>query len=222
MPNQWLKPALLSQDKPEWISTWLAFRSEFLKTYADSDVKETSRFKLKTLKQTTSASLFATDFKRYSMYLDWSDETLRQSFFDGLRLDVQDRLLSPQRFASFSDLVDSAIEWDNLLYNRRRANKPTTYIDTARRPLTSVSRTSPSITTSTSVAPSVSTGPWPMDVDTLQAKGPLSQAEKDRRRQNNLCLYCGQPGHQLKDCRLKPSSQKLATVAEQGNDEPQQ
>jgi hypothetical protein len=219
---QWLKPALLSQDKPEWISTWLAFRSEFLKTYADSDVKETSRFKLKTLKQTTSASLFATDFKRYSMYLDWSDETLRQSFFDGLRLDVQDRLLSPQRFASFSDLVDSAIEWDNLLYNRRRANKPTTYIDTARRPLTSVSRTSPSITTSTSVAPSVSTGPWPMDVDTLQAKGPLSQAEKDRRRQNNLCLYCGQPGHQLKDCRLKPSSQKLATVAEQGNDEPQQ
>ncbi|KAJ9114208.1 hypothetical protein QFC22_005660 [Naganishia vaughanmartiniae] len=70
---QWLKPALLAQNKPEWITTWLAFRSEFLKTYADSDVKETSRFKLKTLKQTTSASLFATDFKRYSMYLDWSD-----------------------------------------------------------------------------------------------------------------------------------------------------
>jgi hypothetical protein len=220
---QWLKPALLAQDKPKWISTWLSFRSELLKTYADSDAKETSRYKLKTLKQTSSASAFAPDFKRYSMYLDWSDETLRQTFFDGLKSDVQDRLLSPQRFGTFSDLVDSAIEWDNLLFNRRRStNKSSTYVDVTHRPSTSAPRSTTSVTTSTSIKPSVAVGPWPMDIDTIQAKGPLTQAEKDRRRQNNLCLYCGQAGHQLKDCRLKPSSQKLSAVREQGNDEPQQ
>lgn len=114
---QWIKPALLAKDKPSWITTWLSFRSEFLKTYSDSDVKETARHKLKILKQTTSASSFVTEFKRYSTYLDLTDESLRQTFFDGLRVDVQDRLLSPQRFDSFDDLVDAAIEWDNLLFN---------------------------------------------------------------------------------------------------------
>lgn len=220
---QWIKPALLAKDKPSWITTWLSFRSEFLKTYSDSDVKETARHKLKILKQTTSASSFVTEFKRYSTYLDLTDESLRQTFFDGLRVDVQDRLLSPQRFDSFDDLVDAAIEWDNLLFNRRRAHKtPQVNIETPRRPFTSVTRAHLSATPSTTVTPSVTTGPWPMDVDAMQHKGPLTQAEKDFRRKNNLCMYCREPGHQVKDCRSKPSSQKLSAIEEQGNEEPQQ
>jgi hypothetical protein len=216
---QWLKPALLALDKPDYVTSWPAFRAEFLKTYADSDVKETARYKLKTLKQTTSASNFATDFKRYALYLEWSDETLRQTFFDGLRSDVQDRLLSPQRFFSFSELVDSAIEWDNLLFNRRRSAKSTSYVETMKRPSSSVSRSSAPVTTST---PDSAFGPWPMDVDSIQHKGPLTQEEKDRRRQNNLCLYCGKAGHQVKDCRAKSSSTSVSTIEEQGNEEPQQ
>jgi hypothetical protein len=48
---QWLKPALLSHSKPEWIESWPLFKLEFAKNFADSDIKETSRQKLKTLKQ---------------------------------------------------------------------------------------------------------------------------------------------------------------------------
>lgn len=118
---QWVKPALLTTVKPSWVQSWVEFQVEFFKNFADSDVKETSQQKLKHLKQTGSASSYATDFKKYALYLDWSDEALRQSFFDGLKIDVQDRLLSPQRFTSFTELVDSATEWDSLLFQRRKA-----------------------------------------------------------------------------------------------------
>jgi hypothetical protein len=164
---QWIKPALVAAVKPAWITTWLLFRSEFLKTFFYSDVKETARHKLKTLKQATSASLFATEFKRHSTYLDMTDETIRQTFFDGLKLDVQDRLLSPPRFVSFDVLVDSAIVWDNLQFNRRRINKTSNVLVTPRRVLTSVTRSHPPVTTSTTVTPSVNTGPWPKYIDTM-------------------------------------------------------
>jgi hypothetical protein len=192
---QWLKPALLSHPKPEWIESWPLFKLEFAKNFADSDTKETSRQKLKTLKQSSSASVYATEFKRHALYLSWSDEALRQSFFDGLKLDVQDRLLSPQRFASFHVLVDSAIEWDNLLFQRRRAHS------TARSRSTQDSYTpSKSYSSTTSKTTETAVGPWPMEVDSVQPRKPLTQAEKDERRKNNLCLYCGKPGHQVFRC----------------------
>jgi hypothetical protein len=208
---QWLKPALLSLRKPTWTESWEDFKNEFFKNFADSDIKETSRQKLKALKQTTSASNYATDFKKYALYLDWSDEALRQAFFDGLKYDVQDRLLSPQRFTTFYELIDAAIEWDNLLFQRRRSHpalRTSRPFATARE----VPRTS-LVNVYKPVEPSVK-GPWPMDVDTVQPRKPLTQSEKDDRRRKSLCLYCGKPGHQVQDCRVKPSSQKLSALDE--------
>jgi hypothetical protein len=37
---QWIKPALLAKDKPTWISTWLSFRSQFLKTYSTPTLRK--------------------------------------------------------------------------------------------------------------------------------------------------------------------------------------
>uniref|UniRef100_A0A8C5PED6 Gypsy retrotransposon integrase-like protein 1 n=1 Tax=Leptobrachium leishanense TaxID=445787 RepID=A0A8C5PED6_9ANUR len=38
------------------------------------------------------------------------------------------------------------------------------------------------------------------------ARGPLTEAEKTRRRSLGLCLYCGRAGHHVRECREKPSS----------------
>jgi hypothetical protein len=206
---QWIKPALLTKEKPAWVTTWEDFKIEFFKYFADSDVKEVSRQKLKSLKQSGSVSNYATDFKKYALYLDCTDETLRQSFFDGLKLDVQDRLLSPQRFTSFTELVDAAIEWDNLLYQRRRA--ASTFRNSRYTFATRETPRSPAVNVHKTVETSVK-GPWPMDVDSVKVYKPLTQAEKDLRRKNNLCLYCGKPGHKIDTCRSKPSSQKLSAI----------
>ena len=34
-------------------------------------------------------------------------------------------------------------------------------------------------------------------------RGPIDQNEKDRRRDNNFCMYCGNPGHWASTCSLK-------------------
>jgi hypothetical protein len=44
-----------------------------------------------------------------------------------------------------------------------------------------------------------------MILDNIQKRGPLSEAEKERRKSNNLCLYCAAPDHKLADCPVKPA-----------------
>ena len=42
--------------------------------------------------------------------------------------------------------------------------------------------------------------PTPMEIDMTQRRGPLSDEEKQRRRANRLCLYCGGPRHIVIHC----------------------
>ena len=35
----------------------------------------------------------------------------------------------------------------------------------------------------------------------------LSAAERDRRRRQGLCLYCGQTGHHIGACPMRPKDQ---------------
>ncbi len=211
---EWVKPALLAPyDKsPEWIQSWDAFKKEFFKVFSDVDIKELSYQRLQALKQTGSASTYANDFRRHSLNLDWNDEPLRQHFFRGLKPEVKDRVLSPTDFTDLNSLMESAIKWDNLLYQRRKDpsnNKSidrsyahsTSYQARDNRPLNQAHNrmhqwNSPPTHT-------LGTGPTPMEVDSI--RGPLSQAEKDHRRKNNLCLYCGNSGHRALECRKRSS-----------------
>ena len=45
----------------------------------------------------------------------------------------------------------------------------------------------------------------PMDLSALgiRHQGPLTQEEKDRRRELGLCFYCGKPGHSIRVCPMK-------------------
>lgn len=60
--------------------------------------------------------------------------------------------------------------------------------------------------------PSTATGTHAGPMDMSVARGPLSPEEKQRRRANNLCLYCGQPGHIARAC--PNSNRKPLHVAE--------
>lgn len=223
---QWVKPALLTQGdlRPSWISSWETFKLEFNRIFGDSDIIETSRQKLKGLRQTKAATTYATEFRRYSLYLHWGDEAFRHAFFDGLKEDVKDKLLTPNDFNNLEALIEASVKWDNLLFQRRRTTTP-------RIPTKSYT---PNNTWSNPNYGNQS-GPTPIQIDTITPspsaptfKGPLTQAEKDRRKKLNLCLYCGNAGHNVFDCTLKPKSQtrrQLAPVSSaplsQGNGTPQ-
>jgi hypothetical protein len=54
-----------------------------------------------------------------------------------------------------------------------------------------------------------------MEVNSVKFRGPLTQAEKDRRRQLNLCLYCGGAGHNADTCPNKSGKAKKRDAARQ-------
>jgi hypothetical protein len=66
------------------------------------------------------------------------------------------------------------------------------------------------------VAQPASFGPAPMQIDAAKFK-PLTEAEKLHRRTNNLCFYCGNPGHIARQC-----PQKLVKLQVQAVEIPQE
>ncbi|XP_053681475.1 retrotransposon-derived protein PEG10 [Labeo rohita] len=50
--------------------------------------------------------------------------------------------------------------------------------------------------------------PEPMQVDSTR----LSRSERNRRMSQGLCLYCGQPGHLLRNCPIRPPRPVVSTI----------
>ena len=122
----WVRPHLLTdiQDRPDWFATWPRFRARLLKDSGEIDRVETARRALKDLRQTTTASSYAFEYKSHILLLDFGDQYHRFNFFDGLKLDVKERLVRAQNYANLDDLIDAAIEWDNALTDVRHAHAP--------------------------------------------------------------------------------------------------
>ncbi|RXK39408.1 hypothetical protein M231_03361 [Tremella mesenterica] len=219
---RWVMPHLmLPQDqKPAWVQDWSLFKEEFKRMFEDTNIIETARHKLKTLRQTGSATSYATEFQRHAAYLNWNDEALRHNFFDGLKDDVKDKILTPNNFKTFGDLVNNSIKWDDLLFQRRKGT-PFHKNPTPARLDTPVIRNRPftfqpsfrQIHTPSHTSTSASAGPTPMEVDAVRPRfSPLTNEERTFRINNKLCLYCGKPGHMAHECRVRSNNRTPSKV----------
>jgi hypothetical protein len=173
--------------------------AEFEAVFGDSDKAMTSANKLRRLQQGThSAIVYASKFRQLTCDVNWGEAALIDQFRYGLRDDVQDLLLTFADPSSFSEVITQAIRCDNCLFERRQEKKVTSNA----RLWNSRPTTLPSVPQTTPVAQPASFGPAPMQIDTAKFKS-LIEAEKLRRRTNNLCLYCGNPGHIARQCPQK-------------------
>ena len=57
-------------------------------------------------------------------------------------------------------------------------------------------------------------------MDLSATRGPLSLKDRDHRMRNNLCLYCGKPGHKARECKAKQHGNKLAATYDYDPEEP--
>lgn len=197
----WFEPHL-QRDNDPLLHSFKDFTTELQRNLGDPDQERTVTRQLQSLTQTGSAASYSTTFFRLSSFLDWNDEALRAQYYTGLKPEVKDSLaLTNQDPETVQDLSQLAIRLDNRLHerkmdSRRQSSRPTPQASTFTRP---PMKTFERKTTSTTV---------PMDLDGTKAKKfqPLTDQEKKRRRDNNLCLYCGGPGHKVSECpqRNKP------------------
>jgi len=137
---------------------------------------------------------------------------LIDKFHCGLRDDVQDLLLTLADPFSFSEAITRAIRCDNHLFKCRQEKKVTSNAQLwINRPTTL-----PLVPQTTTIARPASFRLAPMQIDATKFK-PLIEAKKLHRQANNMCLYCGNPGHITHQC-----PQKLVKLQVQAVETPQE
>ncbi|KAL0149928.1 hypothetical protein M9458_054760, partial [Cirrhinus mrigala] len=121
----------------------------------------------------------------------WPDDPLKLHFRRGLCHDLQAELTCCDEGKTLDELIDLAVRIDNLMRSRR-ANKD--------------------------VAPQQPKPPSTSECEPMQvAHTRLTPEERDRRRQFNLCLYCGQPAHLKASCPSRPMQHTSSTVSHYNN-----
>ena len=206
----WFAP-LLEKESP-LLNNFEEFLGEFKACFGDTDSIRTAINKIRRLRQgDRPASAYAADFRLLAADIPWDDQALMEQFRYGLRNDVKDLLLTfPEEPKSLTEAISRAVRCDNRLFERRserqlqmpRARSEPTYASVVARPFPRESYNAPPANT-----------PTPMEIDTTRRRGPLSEEEKQRRRTNRLCLYCGGPGHIAINCPHRPRRQVNQIVA---------
>lgn len=201
-----------------------AFIRAFIARFQSTDLASKYLDKIEALEQTSSASTYANQFFEYLAYLDWTEETKLTQFNRGLKPELRRALAITKRETTLEKWAQVVVEADKNLYQvdreirRRGGNKSSTNNKSSgnqssnttgkgRDQRDSRSTTSQPSSSTTNPAPSSSTsGVVPMDVDAMRQsrpRGPLTDAEKEHRRKNNLCFYCGEGNHSFKNCPKK-------------------
>lgn len=209
---------------------------EYLRiNYGDPDEKGTARRKLKGVRQNGSASAYFAELQQYIAILGWKEqEQIVDRAIDGLKPHLKDEIarsgLLPQTLA---ELIDFVIPLDNRLYERdiERKHEGREQAKTTTRVLSSTTVTTP-ISTSRPFASyrdqttkdTTGLGKTTENVvHTSRLTAPatyprpaiLSDAERQRRRDNRLCYRCGAPDHISAECSMVKAARFNAVPVKQ-------
>ncbi len=127
-----------------------------------------------------TAADYALSFRTLAAQTTWVEDTLKLLFRKGLNTELQSELACRDEGRTLSQFIELTIHIDNLICSRRTTR--------------SAPRSPPRSQEATE----------PMQLGFT----PLTPQERERRMQNQLCLYCGQAGHMRNTFPVRPSSDR--------------
>ena len=206
---------LPESSRPEWLNDYHQFIFYMKRNYGDPDEEGTAERKLNSLVQKGSASAYFAEFQQYAAILGWPDAPLLSIAIRGLKDEIKDQLaMIGERPKTMANLIETVVRLDNRLWERaqekRHENRgaSTTGRSVVARVITDIPRAPAKSSFNESVK-----GPA---TDHIPSRGRLSEEEKQRRKDLNLCLFCGQPGHIATNCpaagRSTPSHRQNASI----------
>jgi hypothetical protein len=199
---------------PDRLSNYSGFVLELSNLFGDPHAKRHACDSLKRLRQNKFSVLsYSTKFRGLAFQTGYNEDAKMDLFRTGLNDEVKDVLAtSLQDPEDLEELISLCIKIDQRLHDRRlekKSARPFPHFDRPR----NFTRNSGSYGNSSAQHESSSS---PMDLDSMQSKKvnwsdqngskKLSSEERTRRIQNNLCLYCGDAGHQLASCSKRKTS----------------
>jgi hypothetical protein len=191
----WVSPFLESNS--DILKSFADFEKAFLLAFGDIDRKRRAEKELLTLRQKSRpVSTIVAEFQRLAFETHMNEDALFPLFYNTLNDDVKDEICKVARPLTISEYYNLAIGIDNRLFERKRERK------FGPRFIPRVPNQAPARDPHAMIIDNVQNAAI---IDNVQKRGPLSESEKQRRRSNNLCLYCGAPDHKLAECPLRPS-----------------
>lgn len=203
----WFEPLLHQLPPPSLLNDFDEFAKKLSAVFGDPDQIATAERDIRNLRQRTSTSVYAAEFQRLAAYLLWNDAALASQFYWGLSDAVKDTMAQMDRPEDLASLIATAIRIDTRQTERKLEQRNRAPVA---QPL------APQLQQHFAPQPLPAQAPTPalipMDIEaTISKRGPLTAEEKERRRRNNLCMYCGKPGHFALNCPVRPSSCVAAT-----------
>uniref|UniRef100_A0A3P9IHF7 Reverse transcriptase n=1 Tax=Oryzias latipes TaxID=8090 RepID=A0A3P9IHF7_ORYLA len=180
--------------------TYECFIDEFKLVFDQPRKQEEAARKLLALEQRNrSVSDHVIDFRILAVEAGWTDPALRGVFYKSLNEPIKDHLCLQPETHSFEELVTAALRSDTRLRERQHESPPPTRKSSS----TPAQGTMPHIPP---VIPSVNFRSQPVEPMQI-GHSKLSAEERQRRRAEGACFYCGQSGHQVHQCGLRSNSQ---------------
>ncbi|KAL0153949.1 hypothetical protein M9458_050706, partial [Cirrhinus mrigala] len=184
----WAK-AIWNADNPI-IHSYEQFTNHFTEVFSTTTEELATSDQLFRLHQgTSSVNHYTLHFRTLAAASGWNEKALLGAYRQGLNPDLRAAMA----------LYDDSIGLEAFL---QRTTKVTQNLAACQPPITAPQPAS---------VAACHPVPEPMQIDSAR----LSRAERNRRIMNGLCLYCGQPGHHLRQCSIRPPRPVVSTLSTQ-------
>ena len=202
-PLSWARKIISNKGHP-LRKNYTAFMAALTNIYGDRAYELECEDRLNRLVQTGSAASYAQTFQSLAIPLGIDDKSQCIMFYGGLNDKVKEAIIIAGRKTKIQPLINQAINLDQMLYQQTRRHKREPQDDSSYP--NKKRQTNPA---SNSKAPDsqtrANTGTPPLILlpDTASRFRPsLTDRQREYRRQNNLCAYCGDPEHTVENCPL--------------------
>jgi len=228
---EYYEPSILDSDEvPAWMDNWSAFVRNLRIQFGPVDPTADAEDAIDNLKMQDNQHIvkYNVDFNRFAIRTGWDDNVLRHRYYTGLAeriKDVMGQQGKPANLDSMKTLAHAidARHWERLREKSRSGkgksdtpdksdhknksddkskNTPSTSGNDKSHNNKNSNKSSNNMSGKTASTSGTST----VSPDKLGKDGKLTPQERQRRFDNNLCLFCGGTGHTAKDCPKSSSS----------------
>ena len=185
-----------------------AFKRALDVLYLDRNLRHQARDKLSRLRQTKSATAYSVEFQQIITPLRLDNNAKCIFFYIGLKDTVKDALVTLGESEQFEELVNQVIAIDQRQHQRRMEEKKTSSnpANSDRTPKNENGKRPASAPPSRPSTPAPGPKPGHSNPGKGQPRPPVSDAEKERRRLEKLCFYCGSDKHRIEKCPSRPAT----------------
>jgi hypothetical protein len=230
----WFEPQLLEEQQsgftPPTLESYELFVQELKDNFGPHDPVGTAETELESLKMKENHRIaqYLVSFNRFAVETGWETKALRHSFYRGLPNRIKDeisRIGKPETLLGMKELAQkidsrywerkSEVSRESLPSQQSSSSKslPHQPQSSSSTPSTSTNKNAPKFPPKST--PTSSNTPKPRSdlSDKIGKDGKLTPAERKRRFENKLCMFCGSSGHVVKDCPRSSSTASKARAA---------